>query len=269
MKISACIIGLNEDKKIADCLQSVQSIADEIIFVDSLSTDNTVKIAKQHGARIISQEFLGHIKQKNLAIDHARHDWVLSLDCDERLSAKAILEIQKFKIEKMNEIKNEDIHAVSFNRLTYYVYKWLRHSGWYPDTKIRLFNKKFCRWGGEDPHDSVDCSDEYTYKINADILHYSYDSISDHIKTIDSYSTIAAREAFKKGKQSNLFTIMLRSFWVGLKKLIFKMSFLDGAAGIILTGLSVAYTWSKYSKLYILNLEHKKKSNLQDDIFKI
>ena len=265
MKISACIIGLNEEKKIADCFESVQSIADEIIFVDSLSIDGTVKIAKQYGARIISQEFLGYSKQKNLAIDHARYNWILNLDCDERLSEKAISDIQKFKIEKKDAIENEDIRAVSFNRLTYYIYRWIRHSGWYPDTKIRLFNKKFCRWVGENLHERIDCPNQYTYKINANILHYSYDSISDHIKTIDSYSTIGAREAFKKGKQSNLFTIVLRSFWAGFKKFFFKMAFLDGVAGIILTGLSIAGTWSKYSKLYILNLENKKKSNLQDD----
>ncbi len=256
--ISVCIIGLNEEEKIEDCLRSVVEVADEIVYVDSYSGDKTVEIARKYTDRIVLQKFLGHVEQKNLAIDEAKHDWVLALDCDERLSPEAIAEIKAIWADQAEKIATEEIRAVRFNRLTYYIYRFIRHSGWYPDSKIRLFNRKYCRWQGENPHDIVHCDSKYLYKSKTDILHYSFDSISDHLKTIDSFSRIAAHEAYEKGKRVGLFSLVFRSLWVGVRKMFFEFAFLDGAAGVILTGLSIASTWAKYSRLYIL-CRHSKK----------
>ena len=251
--ISVCIIGYNEEKKIQDCLKSILLIADEIIYVDSGSTDKTIEIVKRYTEKIYFHKFINYVDQKNFAIHKARNDWILSLDCDERLSQKAIQAIQKeWKSESYKDLK-----AFSFRRLTYYIYRWIRHSGWYPDRNVRLFDKRKCQWGGTYIHEYVDCKNLKIKKIDADILHYSFDSISDHLKKIEKFSSYAAEEAFKKGRKSGPFTIIFRSLIVGIKKIFLEFSFLDGTAGIILTGLSMAATWSKYSKLYILQKSKK------------
>lgn len=250
-KISVCVIGFNEEKKIEDCLKSVKDVADEIIYVDSYSTDATIDIAKKYTNKIFKQKFLGHVQQKNFAVAKASHNWILSLDCDERLSKEAIEIIQKERdfLEKYS--------AYRFKRRTFYIYRWIYHSGWYPDYKIRLFRKDICSWQGENPHDKVECSLNNIKTLDVDILHYSFDSIDDHLKTIMSFSSIGAREAFTKGKKSGVFVIFFRSLWVGVRKIFFEFAFLDGVAGIIITGLSMAATWAKYSKLYVLQKEQK------------
>ena len=257
--ISACVIGFNEEKKVEDCLKSLLGIVDEIIFVDSGSTDSTVKIARKYTDKIFIQKFLGHSGQKNFAVSKAAHNWILSLDCDERLSETAALSI---KTEWSQKTDNETVGYV-FNRLTYYIYRWIRHSGWYPDRKLRLFHRDHCSWQGENPHDKVEKmpnSDKNVRKLKGDILHYSFDSISDHLRTIELFSSISAKEAHAKNRKSNILIIIGRSFWAGFRKLFLEFAFLDGAAGIILTGLSVAATWSKYSKLFILT---KQKSDAE------
>lgn len=260
LPISACIIGLNEEDKIEDCLKSVYDLADEIVYVDSYSTDKTVAIAEKYTDKIVKQKFLGHIEQKNLAVKLAKNDWILSLDCDERLTEEASAAIRK---EWEDKTYDRLYSAYSFKRLTFYIYRFIRHSGWYPDRKIRLFNRNFAKWSGENPHDKVECQNSNVKSLAVDILHYSFDSISDHLKTIDSFSTIGAREAFKKGKKSGFFILMARTFWAGFRKFFLEFSFLDGMAGIILTGLSMAATWSKYSRLYLMNREKKEKNRLK------
>lgn len=252
-KISVCIIGFNEEKKIEDCLKSVKDIADEIVYVDSYSTDASVAIARKYTKKIFKQKFLGYVEQKNFAVAKASHNWILSLDCDERLSKEAI------ELIKKERTSLEKYSAYRFKRRTFYIYRWIYHSGWYPDYKIRLFRKDTCSWQGENPHDKVECSFGNVKTIDADILHYSFDSIDDHLKTIMAFSSIGAKEAFVKGKKSGVFVIFFRSLWVGIRKIFFEFAFLDGSAGIIITGLSMAATWAKYSKLYVLQKEQKRK----------
>lgn len=252
-KISACIIGYNEEKKIEDCLRSLQGIVDEIIYVDSYSQDQSVEIARQYTEKIFYKKFEGYVQQKNFAVACASYNWILSLDCDERLS----LELQEqIKNEKKN-LDTKNFCAYRCKRRTFYVYRWIYHSGWYPDYKIRLFHKDFCSWQGENPHDKVVCPNLKIKSLCYDILHYSFDSIDDHLKTIMSFSEIGAREAFAKGKKSGVGTVIFRSLWVGIRKLFLELAFLDGAAGIFITGFSMAATWSKYSKLYILQKKQK------------
>jgi len=243
-KISACIISFNEEKKIEDCLKSLVGIADEIIVVDSNSTDNTVAIAQKYTDRIILQDFLGFIEQKNFAVQQAENDWVLSLDCDERLSP----ELQ----DAISGIKGtiEQADAYRMPRKTFYIYRWLNHC-WYPDIKIRLFNKNNAHWGGTNPHDHIVTSSSNIVQLPGDLYHYSFDSISDHIKTIDKFTEIGADELVRKNKSFNILSPFTHSSWTFLKLYIFKRGFMDGFAGIIVSVLSAMHVFIKYSKAII------------------
>ena len=243
-KISACIISFNEEKKIEDCLKSLAGIADEIVVVDSNSTDNTVAIAQKYTDRIILQDFLGFIEQKNFAVQQAKNDWILSLVCDESLS----LELQK----AITEIKHssEQADAYRMPRKTFYIYRWLNHC-WYPDIKIRLFNKNTAHWGGTNPHDHIVISSSNIVQLPGDIYHYSFDSISDHIKTIDKFTEIGADELVRKNKSFNMLSPFTHSSWIFLKLYIFKRGFMDGFAGIIVSVLSAMHVFIKYSKAII------------------
>ena len=243
-KISACIISFNEEKKIEDCLKSLQSVADEIIVVDSLSTDNTLKIAEQYTDKIYHQKFLGHIEQKNLAVDKAGNDWILSLDCDERLSE----ELQQSILDIKDSLEQADAYRMP--RKTYYIYRWLNHC-WYPDLKTRLFNRNTSRWGGTNPHDHIVTQGNNTVRLKGDIYHYSFDSISDHLKTIDSFTEIGAEELVRKNKPVSVISPLTHASWTFLKLYIFKRGFLDGFAGLVVSVLSYMHVFIKYSKAYI------------------
>ncbi len=243
-KISACIISFNEEKKIEDCLKSLVGIADEIIVVDSNSTDNTVEIARKYTDRIILQDFLGFIEQKNFAVQQAQNDWILSLDCDERLSP----ELQSAITDIKSTIEKAD--AYKMPRKTFYIYRWLNHC-WYPDLKIRLFNKNNAHWGGTNPHDHIVTSATNIVQLPGDLYHYSFDSISDHLKTIDSFTEIGADELVRKNKPVTVFSPLTHSSWTFLKLYIFKRGFLDGFAGLIVSVLSYMHVFIKYSKAYI------------------
>lgn len=243
-KISACIISFNEEKKIEDCLKSLVDIVDEIIIVDSLSTDDTLEIAKKYTDKIFDQKFLGHIEQKNLAVEKASHDWILSLDCDERLSDELQQSIQKIKD------RLDDADAYRMSRKTFYIYRWLNHC-WYPDLKTRLFNKNSSRWGGTNPHDHVITQGKNIVRLQGDIYHYSFDSISDHLKTIDSFTEIGADELVRKNKPVTIFSPLTHASWTFLKLYIFKRGFLDGFAGLVVSVLSYMHVFVKYSKAYI------------------
>lgn len=241
-KISACVISFNEEKKIEDCLKSLQPVVDEIIVVDSLSTDKTVEIISKYTDKIFQQKFLGHIEQKNLAVSKASHDWILSLDCDERLSE----ELQKAILAIKDNLSSQDAYKMA--RKTFYVYRWLNHC-WYPDKKIRLFNKQKAKWGGTNPHDKVLVNTDSVRELNGDILHYSFDSISAHIQTLDKFTEIGAQEIIKKGKKVNLLSPLLHAKWTFIRLYILRLGFLDGFAGFVVSVLSFMHVFVKYSKV--------------------
>jgi glycosyltransferase involved in cell wall biosynthesis len=249
-KISACIISFNEEDKIEDCLKSVQGVADEIIVVDSLSTDRTKEIATKYTDKIFDQEFLGHVEQKNLAVSKASHDWIISLDCDERLTP----ELRDSVLAVKDSLDRADAYKMA--RRTFYVYRWLNHC-WYPDSKIRLFNRKTAKWGGVNPHDRVEVEGHNVVTLDGDILHYSFNSISEHIRTIDNFTEIGAREIIKRGKSVNILSPWGRGLWTFLKLYIFKLGLLDGYAGLVVSVLSGFHVFVKYNKVLFIRWSAK------------
>ncbi|MGB5279065.1 MAG: glycosyltransferase family 2 protein [Gammaproteobacteria bacterium] len=242
--ISACIIAFNEEKKIEDCLKSLLPVADEIVVVDSLSTDKTVEIAEKYTDKIIHQKFLGHIEQKNLAVDKASNDWIISLDCDERLSET----LQQSILAVKDTLDTADAYCMS--RKTFYVYRWLNHC-WYPDIKTRLFNKNTSRWGGTNPHDHIITRGNNIVRLEGDMYHYSFDTISDHLQTIDKFTEIGADELIRKNKSFNSFSPLTHASWTFIKLYILKRGFLDGFAGLTVSVLSYMHVYIKYSKAWI------------------
>ena len=252
VKISAVIITFNEEKKIASCLNSLKKVADEILVVDSFSTDKTEEICAQFQVRFIKHVFDGHIEQKNFALDQASFDHVLSLDADEVLSDMLADSILKVKAEWKTD-------AFCFNRLTNYCGQWIRHSGWYPDRKIRLLDRRKGRWSGINPHDKIemDTKAEIAF-LKGDLLHYSIDSVTQHLATIEKFTTIAAQAKFGKGEKSGLIKIVVHPLWKFIRNYLFRFGFLDGYYGFVIVSLSAYATFLRYIKLRELWLINKK-----------
>ena len=177
-KISAAIITFNEEINIKRCLCSLMEVVDEIVVVDSGSTDQTQKIALELGAKVVVNPFKGHIEQKNFAITQTKYDWIISLDADEALSEELKFSILSIK----NDLSDT---AYEFNRLTNYCGKWIKHSGWYPDKKLRIFHKSHGKWGGKNPHDQFILTSGKPHHLKGDLLHYSFYTVEDHKKQIE------------------------------------------------------------------------------------
>lgn len=243
-RLSVVIITKNEEKNLGRCLHSVKSIADEIIVFDSNSTDDTLLIAKSFGAKTYTHPFEGYVKQKNLAIGKASHEWVLSLDADEALSPEleaSIIAAKKTAVHNAYELK----------RLTNYCGKWIRHCGWYPDRKIRLFRKGHGKWMGDQIHERWELFENAGTigELSGDLLHYSYYSFSDHIKQIEKFTEIAARAAVAKGKDCSLFKLWFGPKWRFFTDYVIRLGFLDGYSGYMVCKYSAWASFAKYSKM--------------------
>jgi len=243
-KLSVVIITFNEEKNIERCLKSIEGIADDIIIIDSFSTDKTEEICKAKGVRFIQHKFDGHIEQKNWAITQAKYPHILSLDADE-----AIDEILK---KSILEIKNNwQYDGYYMNRLTSYCGKWIYHCGWYPDRKLRIWDSRKGKWGGTNPHDKYELTDaaKNSGNLSGNILHYSYYSIEGHRKQTDKFSTIAANALFTKGKKSNLVKLYLSPTLKFIQSYFFQLGMLDGYYGFVICKISAHSTYLKYFKL--------------------
>jgi glycosyltransferase involved in cell wall biosynthesis len=252
IKLSVVIITFNEEKNIGRCIDSVHEIADDIVVVDSFSTDKTEDICKDKGVRFVSHGFEGHIEQKNWAITQAKYPHVLSLDADEALDEKLRSSINETKV-------NWHADGYTMNRLTNYCGKWIRHTGWYPDRKLRLWDSRLGRWTGINPHDRYELKNESKIlHLQGDILHYSYYSISDHIKQVNYFTEIAANASFAAGKKSSLFKILFSPVFKFIRDYFFKLGFLDGYYGFVISAISSQATFIKYVKLKQLYSNSKK-----------
>lgn len=194
---------------------------------------------------------MGHIEQKNFALELSTHDYVLSLDADEALSPELLEEIIKVK-------ENIQYDGYEFHRLTNYNGHWVRHCGWYPDTKLRLVKKSKAEWRGVNPHDILEMkNNERIGFLNGDLLHYSYESIASHVTQTDKFTTIAARAAFAQGKKSSLFKVFTRPLLKFIRDYFIKRGFLDGRYGFIICSINALSAMLKYSKLYDLQVGKK------------
>jgi len=241
---------MNEEDRLGDCLRSVD-FADEWIVIDSHSTDRTREVAAELGARVIERDWPGHVEQKNFALDQAAHDWVLCIDADERVSPE-------LRASMLAALARSEL-PVGFEcaRRTWYLGRWIRHGGWYPDRKLRLFRRSEARWGGTNPHDHVKTTGRVE-RLDGDLLHYSYRSISDHLKTIDFFTTIAAREKHARGRRVGLLDLVGRPLWKLLRMYVLKAGFLDGVAGVVIAITGAYYVFLKYAKLLELELSERR-----------
>ena len=243
VQISVVIITYNEERNIGRCLDSVRDFADDIVVVDSFSTDRTKEICLEKGARFVEHKFPGHIEQKNWAITQAKFPHILSLDADEAPDAEL-----KAAILKVKSDWKED--GYSMNRLTNYCGKWIHHCGWYPDVKLRLWDSRKGKWGGQNPHDKYELEAGSKEKhLPGNILHYSYYSVGEHYRQADKFSSIAANSLFREGKKSSLLLALIKTSAKFIRNYLVKTGFLDGKSGFIISKISAYETWQKYRKL--------------------
>ena len=240
MKISATIITLNEERNLPRAIESLRC-CDEILVVDSGSTDRTAEVAGKYGARVIEADWRGYAGQKNYASDHAAYDWILSLDADEALSEELEAEILQIKQG------GPQFDAYTFPRLAQYLGKWILHSGWYPDRKIRLFDRRRAKWVGDYVHESV-VSEGRVGELNGNLLHYTCGSLSEHLRSLDRYTTLAAQEIVVQGKPVGTRRLLIDPAWMFVRTYFLQAGFLDGVEGLAIAYMASLYTFLKYAK---------------------
>jgi glycosyltransferase involved in cell wall biosynthesis len=255
LPLTVCIITFNEEAHIASCLQSV-SFARDVVVVDSFSTDKTQEICRQTcpHVRFFENPFEGHIQQKNVALSKAQEEWVLALDADERVSPEmrqAIFEIFR---------TGPQADGYSFRRVTQYLGRWIRHGAFYPDRKLRLFRKDKAHWGGHNPHDRIVLAGRVIER-QEEILHFSFDDLTDHIRTINAFSSIQAKNIFAEGpaghNRGTLTRMIGRSLWVIFRHLVLRGGILDGRRGVVIAVFSAFSMFARYAKVYELELQRR------------
>ncbi|HTT65355.1 MAG TPA: glycosyltransferase family 2 protein [Bryobacteraceae bacterium] len=240
MKITATIITLNEERNIARAIESLRC-CDEIVLVDSGSADRTVELAEKLGARVVESPWHGYAKQKNYAAEQAANDWILSLDADEALSES--LEGEIWTLKK----KGPSCDAYTVPRLAQYLGRWILHSGWYPDRKIRLYHRAKARWVGEFVHESVVVNGRVGH-LESNLLHFTCDSLSEHLKTMDRYTTLAAEELVFRKQKIHLRNMILDPLWTFARTYFLQRGFQDGLEGLTIAYMAALYTFLKYAK---------------------
>lgn len=240
-QLSVVIITFNEEKNIFRCLDSIKGLTDDIVVVDSFSTDKTAEICEAFNIHFIQRKWEGYSATKNFANAQAKYDWVLSLDADEALSKELRETILLLK-------ENDELMYCSFNRLTNYCGSWVKHSNWYPDVKLRLFNKNLSEWKGLIHEELIVPKETIIKHVRQDILHYSYYTREDHLRQIDKFTSIAADDLFKKGKNPGAYKLVLNAIVKFIGHYFLHLGFLDGKAGWNIARLSAYATYLKYKK---------------------
>jgi glycosyltransferase involved in cell wall biosynthesis len=238
-KFSVTMITFNEEQLVRDALESVKW-ADEIVVIDSLSTDQTVAICREYTEHVYQVPWHGYVEQKNIATEKTSYTWVLNIDADERVSQELAEEIRSVLLETPHYV------GYYIPRKTYYLGDWINHCGWYPDYTLRLFNKQASRWVGKALHEKVEVQGATAY-LHYDLYHYTYEDIADHVQKMNSYTSIAA--AHKSSTVSGS-KILFRTAFTFLKKYLLQQGFRDGTRGMIVCLLSAFTVTLKYAKLW-------------------
>lgn len=246
MKVTATVITRNEADHIAAALQSV-SWADEVVVVDSHSTDDTVALARQHTPHVVVRDWNGYIDQKNHAASLASHDWILSIDADERVTPELAREIQARLAAQPAEA------AYRIPRVTWHLGRWVRTTDWYPDYQLRLYDRRAAEWTGRYVHEAVTVRGA-TGQLSGELQHYAYRDIADHLETIDRYTTLAARQMHEDGRRAGVLQIAGHPPLAFLRNYIARGGIRDGLPGFIISACNAYYVFLKFAKLW--EIEH-------------
>ena len=253
-KISAFVICFNEQDQIADCLASLK-FCDEVIAVDSYSKDQTVQICQDCGARVVQRKWTGYREQKAFGLQLARYEWVLNIDADERVSEElqqSILKVLKedYQRKKLAQADAANlINGYELNRVVYYLGRWWRKGGWYPEYRVRFFRRTKTVWGGVDPHEKPLVSGKIG-RLEGELQHFTYDNLEEQLSKLNSFSTIAAEEDYKLGNRATMFKLFVNPFLRTLKFYVFKKGYREGIAGLLVAITEGYYTFMKYAKLW-------------------
>jgi glycosyltransferase involved in cell wall biosynthesis len=239
--LSAILITYNEERDLPQALASLAGMADEVVVVDSGSTDRTCELARRGGARVVSRTFDGFDAQKNFAAEQASHTWVLSMDADEAVSPELRASLLAWKQSVPEYV------AYQVGRRTNYLGKWIRHSGWYPEYHLRLYRRDRARFAGA-LHESLR-ADGPTSRLAGDMLHYTVRSLAEHYAKLEVFTTLAAEDLYARGKRRWRGAMVLAAPWTFLTRLVFRQGFLDGYRGVLIAWTSGLYVWMKYRKL--------------------
>lgn len=247
-KISVTIIALNEKDHIAKAIESAKW-ADEILVVDSGSSDGTVEIAKNMGVRVLHREWQGYGSQKNFAQENAKNDWILNIDADEEVSPELATEIQEIF---NNKSKKSDFKGYRFPRKTFYLGRWIRHGGWYPNYLVRLADRRHARWTEPEIHEALQVSGSVG-SLQSPILHYTFDDIEDQVRTNLKYARYGSNELRKKNQKRSLTRLLLKPLGKFIETYILKRGFLDGLPGLIISLNAAHSMFLKYAYLFEKN----------------
>ena len=244
MLITAVIITHNEERNILRCLNSVHDVVDEVVVVDSLSTDNTEAICRKFGVRFVKQQWLGYSEQKNFANSLASNDWILSIDADEELSDELRISVFDLKTRDFS-----DDNVFSMNRLTSYCGHWIRHCGWYPDRKIRIWNRKVGKWQGA-IHETIGFTKAIQENVlNGDLMHYSFETAQGYENQQYKFAKMRGEEYYKKGKKHAAFYMIVSPVFAFIQHYFFQLGFLDGVDGFHICRIAAKATKLKYRTL--------------------
>jgi len=243
VELTAVVITYNEESNILACLESL-SFCDHFVVVDSQSTDRTVELAQGFGATVINQPFLGHVKQKHLAVEQAPTDWVLCLDADERVGETLKQSILDLKAQAQPERWGYEL-----SRRSFHLGRWIKHGGWYPDRGIRLFEKNHGQWAGYDPHDKVEIEGPAGL-LEGDLDHYVFTSLQHNVAANNSYSSIMAKDLYTGGKAASLMKLLLKPPFKFFECYVLKAGFLDGIPGLIIAVGAGYSMFLKFAKLW-------------------
>lgn len=250
-RISAVVITYNEEETIQRALNSLKAVSDEIVVVDSHSTDATVQLCSRYTDRVLKKSWQGYREQKQFATDQASHDWVLSLDADEALSPKLTEEILQWK-EREN-----DCEGYYLPRKTFFMGRWIEHTTWYPDWQLRLFKKSRGRWEGGRVHESFRVTGP-TARLRGQIYHHTYESFSEYLQQLERFSSLAARDLFEQGRRAHSIHFVFHPPAIFLKNYLLRLGFLDGKPGLAVSALAAVSSLFKYLKLWEIQSEAPK-----------
>lgn len=247
LRVSACVIACDEADRIERCLAAV-AFCDEVLVLDSGSRDDTVERARRMGARVVETDWPGWVRQKQRAVDAAAHDWVLCIDADEVVDAE--LRSALVAVRDRGEPPAGRARAFAVRRRVRFLDRWIRHGGWYPEWRVRLFDRRAARWAGQDPHDRVEVEGPVERVAQGHLEHHTFRNLADFVQKTNRFSTAAAEAKFAAGRRAGACDLWLRPAWRFLAMYVLRRGFLDGRAGLVVARTAAYGTFLKYAKLH-------------------